>query len=206
MSIKVKCQKCQSEVETQEVFIGQEIECPDCHQFFCVSLPVKEVTKTYIQQKKVGIIAGFTEKQRLNNYNKAKKKYEKNGWKIIDYFNGGLTKSSYMIVEPACENPKPVTFSDKLEQKIKKEKEIAEKQNLERQNKIEEIRRKREEEKEIIRKEKEIAKEQILEKTQKHKKLAEKQNLERQNKIEEIANKSTKQESSFKGMSIFLCK
>jgi len=36
MSIKVKCQKCQSEVETQEVFIGQEIECPDCHQFFCV--------------------------------------------------------------------------------------------------------------------------------------------------------------------------
>jgi len=122
----------------------------------------------------------------LNNYHKAKKEWEGNGWKVVDYFNGGMTKSSYMIVESACDNPKPVRFLDKLEEKAKKE-EIRRKQKLEN-----------------AKREKEIVEKQRVEKGKREKEAPKKQKYDEKDKdgtvkIKPKTNKPEKRKKGGKG-------
>jgi hypothetical protein len=48
--------------------------------------------------KKVFLPPGFTKEQRKRHFDRAKKKHEGNGWSIKEYFDGGMAKSSYIII------------------------------------------------------------------------------------------------------------
>jgi hypothetical protein len=50
-------------------------------------------------QKKVPVMAGFTDKSRDINAEKAKIKWENRGWTIVNRIDGGLTETSYLELE-----------------------------------------------------------------------------------------------------------
>lgn len=49
--------------------------------------------------EKIALPVGFTEGQRQKNLETAKQKCEQAGWAIKEYFNGGLGKTSYLVIE-----------------------------------------------------------------------------------------------------------
>ena len=50
-------------------------------------------------EKKAYVRPGFTESQRTRNLEKASKDWESKGWSVVKMFDGGLTKSSYLVLE-----------------------------------------------------------------------------------------------------------
>ena len=52
-----------------------------------------------LEKKKVPVLVGFTEKSRNANAEKAKAKWEKKGWTVVNRIDGGLTAASYLEIE-----------------------------------------------------------------------------------------------------------
>jgi len=91
MKLIVECKNCKKEVETKDSLVGHEINCSECNQLFDITLSEK------VKAKKV-LMPGFTKNQRQKRYQNAKEDWENKGCKVVDYFDGGLTKGSYIIV------------------------------------------------------------------------------------------------------------
>jgi hypothetical protein len=129
---KFNCPHCQQSLEAPEEMIGETTECPSCKGQIQILKPeeptlqrtglptppvVAGATMTQEQdsspkpdsrskeRKKINLLAGFSDKQRDSRYKRAKEKWEKEGWKVANYFNGGLTQASYIEIERDIESP-----------------------------------------------------------------------------------------------------
>jgi hypothetical protein len=91
-------------------FCGEEIlevaiKCKHCQSDLENSKDSKESQSQKVQ-KKVKVKAGLTESGRSKNLKKAGEKWKKKGWTVVEAVDGGLTKSSYLILDKQSQGPR----------------------------------------------------------------------------------------------------
>lgn len=74
----------------------------------------KEVNMGSNKTTKFNVMASFTDKARLKKLNNKAQKLENSGWVIIEKFNGGLMRSSYVLATKSeLQIPEDIKLDDK---------------------------------------------------------------------------------------------